>query len=181
MVFWRKKKDDLEAGAVTSILGQELQMEGDVSFKGKLRLDGRVKGNVQGDYLILGENGVVNGDVQVNTFVCSGRVDGNVNAKKFQISNRGVINGKVEASDLAVESGAALNGEVKSRSKELRLVPGTSIPKEEWDAQVKGAASGASGAKKAAAAVAAAGKSGQQESSSAPDKPGKQEAAAVAG
>lgn len=180
MVFWRKKDDDGESGAVTSILGQELQLVGDVSFKGKLRLDGRIKGNVRGDYLIMGENGVVVGDVLVNTFVCSGRVDGNVNAKKFQISNRGVINGKVEASDLAVESGAALNGEVKSRSKELRLVPGTSIPKEEWDAQVKGAASGAAGAKKAAAASTAAGKSDKQESA-APAKPAKQEAAAVAG
>ncbi|MDF1614129.1 bactofilin family protein [Desulfurivibrio dismutans] len=168
MVFWRKKKGEVEAGAVTSILGQELQLEGDVSFKGKLRLDGRVKGNVRGDYLILGENGVVIGDVLVNTFVCSGRVDGNVNAKKFQISNRGVINGKVEASDLAVESGAALNGEVKSRSKELRLVPGTSIPKEEWDAQVKGAATGAAAAKKAATGDGA------------DDKPVKQEAVAAA-
>ncbi|MDZ7642487.1 MAG: polymer-forming cytoskeletal protein [Desulfurivibrio sp.] len=138
-MFFRKKSDDEEGEntAVSSLIGQDLQLVGDVSFKGKLRLDGRVKGNVSGDYLIMGESGVVVGDVLVNNFVCSGRVEGNVNVKKLHVSTSGAINGKVEATDLTVESGAALSGEVKSRSKELRLVPGSSIPKEEWDAQVQ--------------------------------------------
>jgi len=149
MAFWRKKKGKGANVAVTSLIGQDMELVGDVSFKGKLRLDGRIKGDVRGDYLILGEAGVVVGDILVNTFVCSGRVEGNVNVKKFQISHKGVINGKVEATDLEVESGAALSGEIKSRSKELRLVPGSSIPKEEWDAQVQEAAAhAASTAKK---------------------------------
>lgn len=153
MGFWKKRDDDGSGGAVTSVIGQDMQLVGDVSFKGKLRLDGRIKGNIRGDYLIVGESGVVVGDIMVNTFVCSGRVEGNVNVKKFQISTSGAINGKVEATDLTVESGAALSGEVKSRSKELRLVPGSTIPQEEWDAQVKEAAAhAASSAKKAAAA-----------------------------
>lgn len=157
MAFWKKGAGDGAEVAVTSLIGQDMELVGDVSFKGKLRLDGRVKGNVRGDYLIMGESGVVVGDILVNTFVCSGRVEGNVNVKKFQISNKGVINGKVEATDLEVESGAALSGEIKSRSKELRLVPGSSIPKEEWDAQVQEAAAhAASTAKKASANPASA-------------------------
>ncbi len=128
--------------AVTSVIGQEMQLIGDISFKGKLRLDGKTEGNIQGDYLILGESGMVVGDVAVNIFVCSGRVQGNVNVKKLQVTSSGVINGKVDAADLEVESGAALSGEVKSRSKELRLVPGSAIPQEEWDARVQEAAAG---------------------------------------
>lgn len=159
MPFWKKKDemDGADPGAITSIIGQDMQTVGDISFKGKLRLDGRVKGNIRGDYLVMGENGVVVGDVLVNTFVCSGRVEGNVNVKKFQVSTSGVVNGKVEATDLAVESGAALSGEIKSRSKELRLVPGSSIPKEEWDAQVQAAATGAVGAAAGRKVAAASG------------------------
>lgn len=153
MVFWKKNDDDDggENAAITSVIGQDMQLVGDVSFKGKLRLDGRVKGNVRGDYLIMGESGVVVGDVLVNNFVCSGRVEGNVNVKKLHISASGAIDGKVEATDLTVESGAAISGEVKSRSKELRLVPGSSIPKEEWDAQVQEAATYANTGKRAKA------------------------------
>ncbi len=152
MAFWNKGNEEVNEGAITSVIGQDMQLVGDVSFKGKLRLDGRIKGNVRGDYLVMGESGVVVGDILVNTFVCAGRVEGNVNVKKLQVATSGVVNGKVEAADLQVESGAALSGEIKSRSKELRLVPGSSIPKEEWDAQVKEAAAlAASAAKKAAA------------------------------
>jgi len=127
MAFWKKggaHKD--EPGTVTGIIGQEMQLDGNISFKGKLRLDGRVQGNIRGDYLIMGEKGLVVGDVLVNTFICAGRVEGNVSVKKFQISASGVINGKVEASDLEVESGACLSGEIKSRNKELPSGQGSS-------------------------------------------------------
>ncbi|MEW6594275.1 MAG: polymer-forming cytoskeletal protein [Thermodesulfobacteriota bacterium] len=140
------KKDDtaaldgLSKDVVTSIVGQDMQMVGDICFKGKLRLDGKAEGNIQGDYLILGDTGIIIGDIVVNTFVCAGRVQGNVNVKKLQVIKSGTINGKVDTADLAVESGAALNGEIKSRAKELRLMPGTAIPQEEWDARVQEAA-----------------------------------------
>ena len=38
------------------------------------------------------------------------------------------INGTLEAVDLAVESGAKLNGEVKPHTQELHLVEGTAQP-----------------------------------------------------
>ena len=143
-MFFRKDADtalnDRSKDVVTSIIGMEMQMVGDISFKGKLRLDGKVEGNIQGDYLILGDNGIIIGDIMVNTFVCAGRVQGNVSVKTLQVIKSGTINGKVETADLAVESGAALNGEIKSRAKELRLLPGTAIPQEEWDARVQEAA-----------------------------------------
>lgn len=143
-MFFKKDEDaalsDLSKDVVTSIIGQDMQMVGDISFKGKLRLDGKAEGNIQGDYLILGDSGIILGDIMVNTFVCAGRVQGNVNVKKLQVIKSGTINGKVDTADLAVESGAALNGEIKSRAKELRLMPGAAIPQEEWDARVQEAA-----------------------------------------
>jgi len=144
MLFAKKSDPDKPADAkdkVTSIVGEDMQLVGDISFKGKLRLDGKAEGNIQGDYLILGETGMVIGDIVANTFVCSGKVNGNVNVKKLHVIKSGNITGKVETSDLSVESGATLNGEIKSRTKDLRLVPGSSIPKEEWDARVQEAAS----------------------------------------
>ncbi len=121
----------------TSIIGKEMTMVGDICFKGKLRLDGTINGNVRGDFLILGATGNVTGDIEVANFTCQGQVDGNVNVKKLHVIKDGTINGRVETSDLSVESGAALNGEIKSCSKDLRLVPGTSIPEKEWEKKLQ--------------------------------------------
>ncbi|HSR35920.1 MAG TPA: polymer-forming cytoskeletal protein [Desulfurivibrionaceae bacterium] len=143
-MFFKKDEDaalnDLSRDVVTSIIGKDMQMVGDISFRGKLRLDGKAEGNIQGDYLILGDSGIVIGDIMVNTLVYAGRAQGNVSVKTLQVIKSGTINGKVETTDLAVESGAALNGEIKSRAKELRLMPGAAIPQEEWDAKVQEAA-----------------------------------------
>ncbi|MBU2618519.1 MAG: polymer-forming cytoskeletal protein [Proteobacteria bacterium] len=137
---------------ITSVIGADMQLAGDISFKGKLRLDGKAEGNIRGEYLILGESGTISGDVVVSTFVCSGRVEGTVNVQKLYVVKSGFIEGKVETMDLAVESGAVLNGEIKSRSQELRLVPGSSSAEEDWDARMKEAAAQAPAKKKGGAA-----------------------------
>lgn len=141
-MFSFKKNDSVEKNKdlVTSIIGKDMHILGDITFKGKMRLDGKAEGNVRGEFLILGETGSIVGDIAAAVFVCSGRVDGNVNVKTLHVIKGGTINGTVETSDMSVESGAILNGEVKSRSKDIRLVPGSSIPKEEWEAKVQEAA-----------------------------------------
>ena len=121
----------------TSIIGREMILVGDVCFKGKLRLDGKIKGNIKGDYLIVGGSGNVVGDIEVAQCTCQGRVEGNINVKKLHVIKDGTITGKVETNDLSVESGAILNGEVKSRTKDLRLVPGAALPEGEWDSKVQ--------------------------------------------
>jgi cytoskeletal protein CcmA (bactofilin family) len=140
MVFFKNKGsagDGQVPDAITSIIGKNMQLVGDISFKGRLRLDGMAEGNIKGEYLILGEEGMVTGDVACDVFVCSGKVEGNVNVKKLHVIKGGVISGKVETLDLTVESGAFLNGEVKSKTQELRLVPGSSIPQEEWENKIQ--------------------------------------------
>ena len=123
------KKDDLSQSkvvneAITSIIGKDMTIIGDISFKGKTRLDGGVEGNIDGEYFILSQTGNVTGDINADTIICQGQINGNVKAKELSVKSGGTINGKVETTDLFVESGASLNGEVKSRTKDLRLVHG---------------------------------------------------------
>ncbi len=150
--FSRQGIGEAKPETITSVIGADMQLAGDISFKGKLRLDGKAEGNIRGEYLILGESGIISGDVVVSTFVCSGRVEGTVNVQKLYVVKSGFIEGKVETMDLAVESGAVLNGEIKSRSQELRLVPGSSSAEEDWDVRMKEAAAHAPAKKKGIAA-----------------------------
>ncbi len=126
-----KKKDansgvdfDTDNVAISSIIGTGMSFNGDVSFSGKLRLDGAIEGNVKGDHLILGETGSIAGDVDIETFTCQGKVQGNIKARNLNVIKGCRIDGNVEAVNMFVEGGASLNGEVKVETSDLRLVKG---------------------------------------------------------
>ncbi len=101
----------LENKELNSIISEDMSIKGDVIFKGKIRIDGSVEGNVSGDYFILGERGKVKGDVSVQTFICNGSVEGNVKAEKVVFKSTANLVGKVEAKELTVDSGAVIEGE----------------------------------------------------------------------
>jgi len=114
----------LDKAAINSILDEGMVVTGDISFKGKARVDGRVEGNVKGEYLILSESGSVVGDVEVEVVVCQGQVDGNIKAEKLHAKNAAKIRGSLAVTDFTVDSGASLSGDVKAHSQDLRLVEG---------------------------------------------------------
>jgi cytoskeletal protein CcmA (bactofilin family) len=111
--------------AISSIIDEGMSVAGDVSFKGKARVDGKIEGNVRGEYLILGESGIIIGDLEVEVAICQGRVDGNIKAKKLHAQQAAKISGSLDVIDLTVDSGASLSGDVKAHSKDLRVVEGT--------------------------------------------------------
>jgi len=128
MGIFEKKSAGLKEsadGAINSIIGQDMVLSGDVSFQGKLRLDGRVEGDVKGEHLVLGETGHIAGDVEASVFVCHGTVSGDISAEKLFAVDGCRINGKIQATDLSVESGASVVGEVRASAKDLRLVSGS--------------------------------------------------------
>ncbi len=129
MSFLKKKDNhnkDLAGAhvAITSIIGTGLNLSGDLCFTGKLRLDGTITGNIKGEHLILGEEGLITGDVDIHSFTCQGRVDGNIKARNLNVVKGCRIDGNVEAVNLLVEGGASLNGEVKVESSDLQLIKG---------------------------------------------------------
>ncbi len=99
---------------ISSILSEEMQITGEIRFSGKTRIDGKIDGNVFGEYLVLSEAGTIIGDVKVETIICHGAITGNVEAKTFIAQATSVIHGTVTAGNLTVESGASLNGEIKA-------------------------------------------------------------------
>ncbi|NTV13176.1 MAG: polymer-forming cytoskeletal protein [Desulfobulbaceae bacterium] len=100
--------------AIRSIIGQDMTIVGDLSFKSKIQIDGRIQGNLTGTSLVVSETGRIVGNVLTESLVCYGQIDGDLTVGKLFLKKTGVINGRVETSDLSVESGGSLNGEIKS-------------------------------------------------------------------
>lgn len=117
----------VESEAISSIIDKSMTIKGEVSFKGKARIDGTVNGNIDGEHLILSETGKVNGDITVSSFNCYGALEGNVKANMLTARKNCSIRGKLEAGSLTVEPGAAIQGEIKAAVDSIK--EGTVRPK----------------------------------------------------
>lgn len=118
MGIFNKGGDDqemqkVESEAVASIIDKTMVITGGIAFKGKARIDGVINGNIEGEHLVLSESGRINGDINVTSFNCYGKIEGNVKTSMLTARKNCSMNGKLEAASLTVESGAAIQGEIK--------------------------------------------------------------------
>ena len=112
--------------AISSIIDKSMTITGEISFKGKARIDGVIIGNIKGEHLILSESGKIEGDITVSSFNCYGTLQGNIKADILTARKDCSIQGKLEAGSLTVEPGAALQGEINASAKSLKQVTDTS-------------------------------------------------------
>ncbi|MBY4898929.1 polymer-forming cytoskeletal protein [Cupriavidus sp. AU9028] len=122
MLFSKKK-----GLTIDTLLGEHTVVEGDLTFTGGLRLDGRVRGNViapadQSSMLVISEKGVVEGEVRVGHLVLNGTVTGPVHASELlELQPKARVQGEVHYAALEMHQGALVEG---------RLIPlGNSEPK----------------------------------------------------
>ncbi|WP_022668223.1 bactofilin family protein [Desulfospira joergensenii] len=101
-----------------SIIDKELKIDGSISSTGKLIIKGQVTGTIEGDAVIIAEDGIVNSSsTRVASITIGGRFQGDISAsKELIILATGICSGKVECKDLIVENGGVLNAEVSCKT-----------------------------------------------------------------
>jgi cytoskeletal protein CcmA (bactofilin family) len=101
-----------------SIIDKKLKIEGSISSSGKLIIKGQVTGTIEGDVVIIAEDGQVNSSVaKVASLTIGGNFHGEVTAsKELIILATGTCTGKVECKDLIVENGGILNAKVSCKT-----------------------------------------------------------------
>ena len=105
---------------MSSIIGSDLSINGDISVKGNLLIYGKINGNVIcNGILTMSKGSLVKGDVKTLNADISGTVEGNLEAKeKVSLSSASVLNGNLLASILVIEDGASFNGLCTMGSKQ---------------------------------------------------------------
>lgn len=101
--------------SVISIIGPGMTVVGDCTTDGTIRIEGRVEGSVRaGKAVVIGKEGVVDGDVSTQDAVVSGTVTGTlVAASRLEIQATARIEGEVRAKRMQLDEGAVLNGTVR--------------------------------------------------------------------
>jgi cytoskeletal protein CcmA (bactofilin family) len=110
-----------------SFVGASSHFRGDIRTKGTLRIDGTFEGNVEADWLVLGEKANMKGDVTARGVIVGGKIDGTVRAKEIiEIRTKGEISGDIDTAKLTVLEGGVLQGRAtmhKGESKVVELQP----------------------------------------------------------
>lgn len=103
---------------IDSLIGISTNIEGNVHFKGGLRIDGQVKGNVianseEPSMLVISENARVEGEVRVAHLVVNGEIVGPVHSSELlELQPRARITGDVYYKALEMHGGALVAGKL---------------------------------------------------------------------
>lgn len=103
--------------ASISIIGPGMNIIGNLSTDGTVRVEGRIEGTVRaGKAVLIGKGGEVVGDILTQDAVIGGRVHGTILAEsRLEIQSTSVIDGqiRVRTGHLVVEEGAVHNGQTQ--------------------------------------------------------------------
>lgn len=112
-MFGRKTKSTID-----SLVGMSTNIEGNVYFKGGLRIDGHVKGNVvaesgQASMLVISEQAKVEGEVRAEHLVVNGEINGPVySSELLELQPKARITGDVHYKALEMHGGALVSGQL---------------------------------------------------------------------
>ncbi|HEX8392089.1 MAG TPA: polymer-forming cytoskeletal protein [Longimicrobium sp.] len=103
--------------ASMSIIGPGMNIVGDVTTDGTVRVEGRVEGTIRaGKAVIIGRGGEVVGDLVTQDAVIGGRVRGTLVAEsRLELQASSDIEGQIRApaQHLVLEEGARFNGQIQ--------------------------------------------------------------------
>ena len=125
------KKGSTPQSSIDSLIGVGTRIEGNIVFKGGLRIDGEVRGNIscengQQGTLVISERASVEGEVTVGHVVINGTVIGPVCASEsLELLASARVTGDVEYHQIEMQQGAVIQGrlvhQVSAKNVELKL------------------------------------------------------------
>ena len=112
-MFNRKQKNTID-----SLIGSTTRIQGDLHFKGGLRIDGQVCGNVYAEtdgssMLIISEQATIEGEVRAAHVIVNGAINGPVySSELLELQPKARISGDVHYKTLEMLSGALVSGKL---------------------------------------------------------------------
>lgn len=117
----RKQVDETISNDIETIIGKNTVIKGEIAGGGNLRVDGTVDGGISIEgCVVIGEAGIVNGDIKASTLNISGQVNGNADiAENLSIAASGQLIGDVKVGSLNIAQGGVFRGrsEMSTRTR----------------------------------------------------------------
>jgi len=112
-MFSKKSKVELDQQVISTMISAGCVFDGNLKAPAYVRIEGQINGDVIIDEgLILGEKGIITGNITTKEIIVYGTVHGNISAHSLEIRNTGRITGDVKTQVLQVETGGSHNGKL---------------------------------------------------------------------
>lgn len=122
-VFSKKDKVALDLQAISTLISEGCVINGNMTAPAVARVDGQVNGDVQvAEGLILGEQGLITGNVVTKEMVVYGTVQGNIAVESLEIKGTGKITGDIATATLLVEAGGVYNGHLSMQAAGVKQI-----------------------------------------------------------
>jgi cytoskeletal protein CcmA (bactofilin family) len=121
MKIKQSRKEEVEMdGQMNTLIGKDSVITGTIDVKGPLRIDGKVKGQVNSsDTVTVGAGGDVEAELNCKVATISGKVSGNIVAsEKVELQAKAEISGDLKTNSLVIEQGAIFCGSCNMKGTE---------------------------------------------------------------
>ena len=108
-MFSRDSDKTTKVSNSASVIGVEMQINGNIKCSGNLVLKGKVKGNIECDHISISSEGFLKGNIKSLNTTIGGDFEGNVFADTLAIESTAKIKGNLHYNNLKAQGGATLD------------------------------------------------------------------------
>lgn len=98
------------SGSAPSIIGVDVKLTGNLATTGEVQIDGSIEGDLHCGSLTIGQTATIEGAVSAETVIVHGTLKGTIRAKVVRLEKSSKVIGDVLHEDLAIASGAHIEG-----------------------------------------------------------------------
>lgn len=126
-----KKPISIDKADIKAFLGPGSRFEGKLNFDELVRLDGSFTGEIiSTDTLIVGDTGVIEGQISVGALILSGKFVGGIKATTMvELRAPAQVEGSIETPCLKIEEKVIFNGDIKMHNSPAALNQKSEIEK----------------------------------------------------
>lgn len=96
-----------------SIISADLKIVGDLNSDGEIQIDGTIDGDIRTNSLLVGETANITGEIVADKVHVHGTINGQIKSRSVNLAKSAHVVGDVLHEDLAIETGAFLEGHCK--------------------------------------------------------------------
>jgi cytoskeletal protein CcmA (bactofilin family) len=111
-------------GELTVFIGASTELDGQLTFDGQARLDGKFKGEISGvGTLLVGADAKVQANIKATAVIVCGEVDGDVVAtERIEMRAPGRLKGNITAPLVVMDEGVLFEGNCRMAGEEGKML-----------------------------------------------------------
>ena len=99
--------------APPTLISKDLRIVGDLRSDGEIQIDGAIEGDIRSKTLLIGESAHIKGEIIADSVIIHGTVNGQIRSRSVKLARKAHVVGDILHDDLAIETGAFLEGHCK--------------------------------------------------------------------